>query len=55
MVQWLRSCLPVQGHGFNPWSRKIPHGTEQLSRCIANYRACTPQLEKPRQREAYTL
>ena len=24
--QWKR-------HGFNPWSRKIPHATEQLSLC----------------------
>ena len=20
MVQWLRIVLPLQGHGFNPWS-----------------------------------
>ena len=22
-----------RGHGFNPWSRKIPHAAEQLSQC----------------------
>ena len=32
MVQWIRTCLPMQrGHGFNPWSKKIPHVSEQLS------------------------
>ena len=24
-------CLPVQGHGFYPWSWKIPHAVRQLS------------------------
>jgi len=27
VVQWLRICLPRQGHEFDPWSRKIPHAT----------------------------
>ena len=31
VVQWLRSCLPRQGTGFNPWSGKIPHAAGQLS------------------------
>ena len=30
VVQWLRICLPMQGHGFEPWSGKIPHAAEQL-------------------------
>ena len=30
VAQWLRVCLPMQGHGFKPWSGKIPHATEQL-------------------------
>ena len=29
--QWLRILLPMQGHEFDPWSRKIPHATRQLS------------------------
>ena len=29
--QWIGICLPIQGHRFNPWSRKIPHAMEQLS------------------------
>ena len=33
VAQWLRICLPMQGHRFEPWSRKIPHATEQLSLC----------------------
>ena len=28
VVQWLRICLPVQGHGFDPWSRKSPHAED---------------------------
>ena len=30
VAQWLRICLPMQGHGFEPWSGKIPHAAEQL-------------------------
>ncbi|XP_054938617.1 MAP kinase-activated protein kinase 3 isoform X14 [Physeter macrocephalus] len=33
VAQWLRIRLPMQGHGFNPWSGKIPHAVEQLSPC----------------------
>ena len=33
VAQWLRIHLPMQGHGFEPWSRKIPHAAEQLSPC----------------------
>ena len=33
MAQWLGIRLPMQGHGFEPWSRKIPHAAEQLSLC----------------------
>ena len=33
VAQWLRICLPMQGHGFEPWSGKIPHAAEQLSPC----------------------
>ena len=33
VAQWLRVRLPVQGHGFEPWSGKIPHAMEQLSPC----------------------
>ena len=30
VAQWLRVCLPMQGHGFEPWSGRIPHAAEQL-------------------------
>ena len=30
VAQWLRICLPSRGHGFEPWSGKIPHAAEQL-------------------------
>ena len=33
VVQWLRICLPMQGHEFNPWSGKIPYVRRQLSPC----------------------
>ena len=33
VAQWVRIRLPVQGTGFDPWSGKIPHTTEQLSPC----------------------
>ena len=33
VVQWLRIHLAMKGHGFNPWSGKIPHAVEQLSLC----------------------
>ena len=31
VAQWLRSACQCRGHGFDPWSRKIPHAMEQLS------------------------
>ena len=31
VVQWLRICLPMQGHEFSPWSGKIPYVSGQLS------------------------
>ena len=31
VVQWLRICLPIWGHGFNLWYRKIPQVVVQLS------------------------
>ena len=30
LVEWIQIHLPVQVHGFNPWSRKIPHTAEKL-------------------------
>ena len=33
MAQWEIICLPCKRHGFNPWSGKIPHASEQLSLC----------------------
>ena len=31
MVQWLRTALQCREQPFHPWSRKIPHGSQQLS------------------------
>ena len=33
VAQWLRIACQCRGHGFEPWSGKIPHATEQLSPC----------------------
>ena len=30
VAQWLGICLPCRGHGFEPWSGKIPHAAERL-------------------------
>ena len=54
VAQWLRIRLPMQGHGFQPWSGKIPHAAEQLSPCATTTEACVPrarglQQEKPPQ------
>ena len=39
-------------HGFNPWSRKIPHVAEQLSPCITTIGAHTAQSPCPTTTEA---
>ena len=54
MVQWLRIHLPSRGHGFDTWSRKIPHAAGQLSPCST---ATEPvlQLRKPMSPGAHTL
>ena len=31
VVQWLRTCLPLQEMWFNPWSGKIPCALGQIS------------------------
>ena len=53
------SACQCRGHEFKPWSRKIPHVTEQLSPCATTTEpalqspqattteACMPQLLKP--------
>ena len=42
---WWSQC---RGHGFDPWSRKIPHASEQLGKCrTTNDRAWVLQLLKP--------
>ena len=60
-LTWWRSgyesTCQCRGHGFEPWSGKIPHAAEQLSPCATTTEARTPrarapQQEKPPQREA---
>ena len=36
VVQWVRIHLPKQGPRFYPWSREIPHASEQLRPCAAS-------------------
>ena len=45
VVQWLRICLPVQGHGFSSRSGEMPQAAGQLSLC-AN--TTEPALWSPR-------
>ena len=33
VAQWIKSAYQCRGHGFDLWSRKIPHAVEQLSPC----------------------
>jgi hypothetical protein len=47
-----------RGRGLDPWSRKIPQASEQLSPCTTTSearvpRACALQQEQPLQREAH--
>ena len=55
VAQWLKeSTCQCRGHGFEPWSGKTPHATEQLSPRATTTearapRACAPQQEKPLQ------
>ena len=41
--------LPMKGHGLDPWSRKIPHASGQLSLCATTEAgvptSCAPQQE----------
>ena len=41
VVQWL--SFQCRGHGFDPWSRKIPHAVRQLSLWATATKACTLQ------------
>ena len=58
---WLsgqESACQGREHRFEPWSRKIPHATEQLSACTTATEARVPrvlaaQQEKPPQWEAH--
>lgn len=41
-VRCIRIHLPVQGHGFEPWSGEIPQAAEQLSPCTVIPEAHSP-------------
>ena len=44
VVQWLRICLPKQGHGFDPRCRKIPPALGEQSLCTT-LRPCSRALK----------
>ena len=46
VAQWLGICLPIQGHKFDPWSKKIPHAAGQLSLHDRTTETVQGQLEK---------
>ena len=33
VARWVRICLQCRRHGFDPWSGRIPHASEQPSPC----------------------
>ena len=41
-VLWFKICLPAQGHGFDPWFKKIPHAGGQPGPCLT---ATEPALQ----------
>ena len=43
VVPWIRIHQPVQETRFDPWSRKIPHGSEKLSPCTTAAEAGAPK------------
>ena len=51
VIQWLRIHLPMQAHGFDPCSGKIPHAAEQLTHGPQLLSLCSraqePQLLSP--------
>ena len=56
----VKNLPPVQGHRFDPWSRKIAYASGQLSPCTTSTEAQTPrahvpQQKKPPQQEAFAL
>ena len=46
------STCQCRGHGFEPWSGKIPHATEQLSLCATTTEACAPRSCAPQQEKS---
>ena len=56
VVQWLRIYLQCKGHGFDPWSGKIPHALEQVSRSVHHsYEAHMPYSPCSATREANAM
>ena len=39
------------GHGYEPWSGKIPHAAEQLSLCATTTEARVPRARAPQQKK----
>ena len=52
VAQWLRIHCQCRGHGFEPWSGKIPHATEQLSLCTTT---TEPALYSPKTTTTHML
>ena len=43
------SACQCRGHGFDPWSGKIPRAAEQLSPCATTTEARVPRARAPQQ------
>ena len=39
---WESTCQ-CRGHGFEPWSGRIPYAAQQLSPCATTTEACAPR------------
>ena len=54
VAQWLRIRLPMQEHGCEPWSGKIPHSAERLGpwATIAEPARLEPVLRNKRGRDS---
>ena len=42
-VQWIGICLPMQGHGLDSWSGKIPQAKEQVSHALQLLKPVSPR------------
>ena len=52
MAQWVRICLLMREHGFEPWSGKIPHAAERLGPWATTTAHLEPVLRNKRDHDS---